>query len=273
MNWKNLFTSSSNMTPEEARQFMAVRLAADYQLLDVRRPTEYEQGHIPGCRLIPVKELSSRLTEVDRKMPVLVYCHSGVRSKAASQLLLGADFQEVYNISGGIVAWQGQKAAGPEEQGLEFFVDRDFSSAFVMAYAMEEGLRQLYLALVDRVVEARDRKVLERLARFEEGHKAQLRARFAPEGLADAALETEAGAVEGGFDQARMMAHFGPQIADVKDIFYLGMMLETQALDLYSRLGRLAGDEQSRELFEFLAEEEGKHLGYLADELDKRLKE
>ena len=273
MNWKNLFTSSTNKTPEEARQFMAERPAVEYQLLDVRRPSEYEQGHIPGCRLIPVKELSSRLGELDPVRPVLVYCHSGVRSKAASQLLLGADFQEVYNISGGIVAWKGQKAAGPEEQGLEFFVERDFSSVFVMAYAMEEGLRQFYLALLDRVEDTAERKIVERLARFEEGHKAQLRERFAPDGVLGTALENEVDAIEGGFDQARILEHFGPQLGDIKDILRLGMMLETQALDLYSRLERLASDDQSRELFRFLAGEEGKHLGYLADELDRRLKE
>jgi rhodanese-related sulfurtransferase/rubrerythrin len=268
MNWKNLFLPGANMSPEEAKTFMADRPRDSYQILDVRQPREYELGHLPGALLIPVKEVTTRLTELDPEKPILVYCAAGVRSKAAAQLLLAHGFKDVYNMSGGFGAWQGDRAGGGELQGLEYFVDREYADVFQMAYAMEEGLRQLYLALVGRAVDERSRKLLERLADFEEGHKAKLAAMFAPKGFSDS---EKAGVVEGGLDPQRILAHFSAQIATMRDILQLGMMLEAQALDLYTRLARKSEEGKSRELFEFLAKEEAIHLGWLAGELDALL--
>lgn len=265
MNWKNLFLPGANMSPEEAKGFMGDRPRDSYQILDVRQPREYEQGHLPGALLMPVKEVTARMTELDPGKPILVYCHSGVRSKAASQLLLAHGFKDVYNMSGGIVAWQGEKAGGGELQGLEFFMDREFADVFQMAYAMEEGLRQLYLALADRAGDEQHRKLLARLAVFEESHKARLAAMFAPPGFSDGGKAT---VVEGGFDQQQILAHFSAQIATMKDILQLGMMLEAQALDLYTRLARKSEGGKSKELFDFLAKEEAAHLNSLAEELD-----
>ncbi|MFH2123006.1 MAG: rhodanese-like domain-containing protein [Pseudomonadota bacterium] len=274
MNWKTLFTPGANMSPEEARNFMAVHPRDTYQIIDVRQPKEYEQGHLAGALLMPVKELQARLAELDRDETLLVYCHSGVRSKAACQLLLAEGFSEVYNMSGGIVAWQGEKISGGELQGVEFFMDRDFPDVFHMAYAMEEGLRQLYLGLMDKVADEGNKKFLARLAAFEDGHKAMLVAMFAPEdfsGIEDDEGRPDDGIVEGGLDRRQIMDHFDAQLDSLKDILQLGIMLEAQALDLYSRLARKSEVGKSRELFHFLAKEEAKHLGYLTEALDTLL--
>ena len=268
MNWKSLFTPGANMSPEEAREFMKDHSAESYQILDVRQAKEYEQGHLAGALLMPVKEVTTRITELDRQKPLLVYCHSGVRSKAACQLLLAEGFQEVYNMSGGIIAWKGGKVGGGELQGVEFFMDRDYPDVFQMTCAMEEGLRQLYLGLVDRGCDEDSRMLLERLAGFEEGHKAMLIARFAPVGFTES---EEVGIVEGGLNRQQILAYFGPQLETREEILQLGMMLEAQALDLYTRLARKSEEEKSRELFLFLAKEEERHLNYLTEELDKVL--
>ena len=268
MNWKSLFTPGANMSPEEARKFIESHPRDSYQILDVRQPKEYEQGHLAGALLMPVKEVATRLAELNRNEPLLVYCHSGGRSKAASQLLLAEGFKDVYNLSGGIVAWKGEKVSGGELQGVEFFMDREFPDVFQMAYAMEEGLRQLYLGLVDRVTSKETQKFLEQLAQYEEGHKAMLMAMFAPEGFSNSGENT---VMEGGLDREQILAHFDPQLESMEDILQLGMMLEAQALDLYTRLTRKSAKGKSRELFQFLAKEEAKHLSYLADELDKVL--
>ena len=268
MNWKSLFTPGANMSPEEARKFIDGHPRDSYQILDVRQPREYEQGHLAGALLMPVKEVATRLVELDRDEPLLVYCHSGVRSKAACQLLLAEGFKDVYNMSGGIVAWKGEKVSGGELQGVEFFMDREFPDVFQMAYAMEEGLRQLYLGLMDKVSNQETQKFLERLAHFEEGHKAMLMAMFAPE---DFRGSDETGIIEGGLDRQQILTHFDPQLERVEDILQLGIMLEAQALDIYTRLARKSEEGKSRELFYFLAKEEAIHLGYLTEELDKLL--
>jgi sulfur-carrier protein adenylyltransferase/sulfurtransferase len=159
MNWKSLFTPGANMSPDEARSFMAEHQLDEYQLVDVRQLKEYEKGHIPGSLLVPVKELTDRMDELDRTKPTLVYCHSGVRSKAAAQLLQAEGFTNVYNMSGGIIAYEGGKVAGDETQGMEYFVGKNFADVFQMSYAMEEGLKRFYLAL-EKLVEDDTAKTL-----------------------------------------------------------------------------------------------------------------
>jgi rhodanese-related sulfurtransferase len=73
-------------------------------LLDVRQPDEHAFARIEPSRLIPLAELLQRLDEVPVDMPVIVYCHHGVRSLSGAALLerSGCD---VYSLTGGIDAW------------------------------------------------------------------------------------------------------------------------------------------------------------------------
>jgi len=77
-------------------------------LLDVRTPKEYTQKNIPGSLLIPLNELTERLSELEkyREKPLVIHCHSGVRSARAARLLAKNGFTDVHNLKGGIVAWQ-----------------------------------------------------------------------------------------------------------------------------------------------------------------------
>ncbi len=73
-------------------------------LLDVREPLEFEINHLPGAVLIPFGNLPDRLAEIDATRDVVVYCHHGIRSVRAVELLRGAGFR-ARNLKGGIVAW------------------------------------------------------------------------------------------------------------------------------------------------------------------------
>jgi rubrerythrin len=77
--------------------------------------------------------------------------------------------------------------------------------------------------------------------------------------------------VEGGLDRQEIMDHFAAQLESTADILQLGMMLEAQALDLYTRLARKSEIGKSREFFTFLAKEEAGHLNFLTEELDTLL--
>ncbi|MBU0946983.1 MAG: hypothetical protein KJ804_14990 [Proteobacteria bacterium] len=189
-----------------------------------------------------------------------------MRSKAAAQLLQAEGFTNVYNMSGGIIAYEGGKAAGDENQGMEYFVGKNFADVFQMSYAMEEGLKKLYLALEELVEDETAKALLVRLANFEEGHKAMLRARL-PSGAVVAEV-TDSALLEGGFEGQQVLDHFREQVTDLKNIIQLAMMLETQALDLYSRLSRTAADEEKRVFFAHMAKEEKLHLALLSDEYD-----
>lgn len=78
---------------------------AAHQLIDVRTPAEYASGHIAGSVNIPVEELASRLNEVSKDEPVVLYCRSGNRSNQAANILNQAGYKGVYDL-GGIGAWQ-----------------------------------------------------------------------------------------------------------------------------------------------------------------------
>jgi len=74
-------------------------------LLDVREPWEYEAGHVPGARSIPLAELEDRVNEVPRDRPILAICHSGQRSLAAAGYLIQLGYSAVSNVDGGTAAW------------------------------------------------------------------------------------------------------------------------------------------------------------------------
>lgn len=80
--------------------------ASELLVLDVRQPSEWQNGHVPGAIHIPGGELPERLGEIDRSRPVAVYCGSGCRSSVATSLLKAAGHGEVYNVLGGFAAWK-----------------------------------------------------------------------------------------------------------------------------------------------------------------------
>lgn len=75
-------------------------------VLDVRQPDEYASGHVPAARLLPLAEVAARAAELPKDAPIYVICHSGNRSKTASETLAKAGFKDVRNVQGGILAWQ-----------------------------------------------------------------------------------------------------------------------------------------------------------------------
>ena len=74
-------------------------------LIDVREPTEWEICHLPGAKLIPEKELKTRMNELDATKNVVLYCRTGIRSSRATKLLRGAGFKQVRSLNGGIHGW------------------------------------------------------------------------------------------------------------------------------------------------------------------------
>ncbi len=91
------------MTVHDLRE---LREAGDnHFLLDVREPHEQSISRIAGAVLIPLGELENRTAELPRDKRILVHCKSGGRSARAVSLLRDQGFENVWNISGGIIAW------------------------------------------------------------------------------------------------------------------------------------------------------------------------
>ncbi|MGT2666881.1 rhodanese-like domain-containing protein [Streptococcus rifensis] len=75
-------------------------------LIDVREVDEYQAGHVPGAKNLPLSELAERYTELDKNTPYHLICHSGGRSARACQFLAGQGY-DVTNVDGGTIAWTG----------------------------------------------------------------------------------------------------------------------------------------------------------------------
>lgn len=95
------------IAPAEAAKL--IKETTDLQLIDVRTPAEYSEGHLDNAKLIPLQELESRLSEIDKTKPILLYCRSGNRSGNALKILRDKGYDQAKHVAGGINAW---KAAG-----------------------------------------------------------------------------------------------------------------------------------------------------------------
>lgn len=78
-------------------------------LIDVREQDEYkdELGHLSGSRLIPLRTLPTKATELDnlKGSEIVVVCRSGVRSTTAAAILTAVGFEHVSNLRGGMLEW------------------------------------------------------------------------------------------------------------------------------------------------------------------------
>jgi hydroxyacylglutathione hydrolase len=87
--------------------------AGDLQIVDVRSPREWKNGHVPGARHIFLPELRKRIGEIDRSKPTAVYCGSGYRASIATSIMKPAGFEKLWNVPGSWEAWK--KARLPVE--------------------------------------------------------------------------------------------------------------------------------------------------------------
>ena len=86
-----------------------IKETKDLIIIDVRSKGEYQSGHINGSKLMPVGELASRLTELEkfRGKPILVHCASGGRSPKAVNVLLKNKFGPIYHMNHGLAGFSG----------------------------------------------------------------------------------------------------------------------------------------------------------------------
>jgi len=94
------------LTPTEfCARWSAAERGKSVVLLDVREHDEIEAAAVADALHIPMREIPGRIEELDRKLPLVVMCHSGGRSRRVTEFLLSNGFLNVFNLRGGIDAW------------------------------------------------------------------------------------------------------------------------------------------------------------------------
>jgi len=190
-------------------------------------------------------------------------------------MLTGRGFKHVYNLNGGIAAWQGHAATGPEAMGMLLLKgDEAPQDIIYLAYGLEEGLRKFYAAAAKMAIAAEVVSVLSRLAEIEIRHKQKLFDLYqslvpgaAP--LADFEETVNAELMEGGLDPDRMLEDSMPTFKTAADVLNFAMMLEAQGMDLYMRYAEKSPDPQVKEILFTMADDEKAHLESLGNLFEK----
>jgi rhodanese-related sulfurtransferase/rubrerythrin len=280
MNILHFFKPVKSITVDEARAFMKGKGPDDYNLIDVRQPSEYERGHLPGAHLIPLREVAAKAKELDPEKTSVVYCASGVRSRSATSLLSEMGFRDVSNISGGIKAWQGQVATGPPEAGMAYFsAATGPEELLALAWSLEEGSRRFYVGAAEILKDDGEAvRLLQTLVAAEAQHKQKLLSAYGSligadtdiEGTLAKTFEGEVGDVmEGGVSVKGVLAWAAGK--NVPEILELAMAMEVNAYDLYVKMGRRMTEGPSKQIFGLLIAEEQTHLNMLSEMMDHRL--
>lgn len=95
----------ASATPSEATHLINRENAV---VLDIREDNEFHSGHIINAVHMPLAYLKDRKTELEKykNRPIIAVCRSGNRSGQACSLLKREGFENIYNLKGGIMAWQ-----------------------------------------------------------------------------------------------------------------------------------------------------------------------
>lgn len=264
-------TSVQNLTAEETRAMLDEGREPGLVVLDVRQPHEYASGRIPGATLLPLPELPERFIELDARAPTIVYCAAGVRSRSAAQFLQGRGFQRVWNMTGGMHAWDGRAAYGTPDTGLHLLPENiSLERALLVAYGMEIGLAAYYERAQGHAQRDGVRALFRELAHLEDDHAqsvANAYRQVSAEPLSQSELDARVSRehLEGGMTIDEYLNAFEVDLDREEDVLSLAMQIEIQAHDLYLRAAARSTDPATAHALRQAAEEEKAHLQRLGE--------
>lgn len=89
-----------------ASQARALIATGRTQLVDIRDPAAYAQGHIEGAVQVGQHNAAEFVARADKDAPLIVYCYHGISSLSAAQFFADQGFAEVYSLEGGYEGWR-----------------------------------------------------------------------------------------------------------------------------------------------------------------------
>lgn len=101
-------SESSTLTDVGPEEFKTLIEEGEGIVLDVRTPEEVASNHIANASFINFydPEFRQKIAVMQKSKPIYIYCKGGGRSSQAAQILIDSGFQKVYNLEGGIMAWE-----------------------------------------------------------------------------------------------------------------------------------------------------------------------
>lgn len=259
-----------NLTGDELRHYIDTHNEGSYVLIDVRQPSEYEMGHIPGALFMPLMEFESKLFELPSDRDLIFYCRTGGRSVAAALLAQDAEVTSgrVYNLLGGILKWSNRMMAGfPRVQVFERA--QDFNALLRTAMDLEKGAWRFYQAIVDRFASAPYKPDFQQLSKAETAHAKAIYRFWSsrvpdPQPFETLYAHLEGNILEGGESLEGMLQRLDTLEGDIcLSLIEIGMQIEYAAFDLYRVMADQSNDPEARQVFLSIAQAEKGHMQLL----------
>ncbi len=264
-----------DLTPRQLRQFIRGHHENAYILIDVRQPGEYEHGHIPGARLMPLPELVRTMESVPRDKELVLYCHSGGRSMAAAAMLADEEIGDgpLYNLSGGMLAWDGAVAA--DYPRVQLF-NRLNTPVRMLQTAMnlEKGALNFYTHVQKQYANQPWAGVFGNLAQAEIGHARTVyqflrRIETRVEGFETLFDRLSGDVLEGGTPlETALQKASAVQGRACLGLVELALGIEYAAFDLYRAMADQAAAPDAREAFMTIAQAEKGHMHALVQAIE-----
>ena len=255
-----------NITPDQLREMIKGRAENEFKLVDVRQPEEYTEEHIPGAELFPLMEVEASPERFEPAELNIFYCRSGGRSmRAATHVVRTRGIQNVYNLDGGMLGWNGEKL--PDVPNLRAFSpDGTMEEIVRKALDLEKGAHRLYARFLDRFRGTALESDLKPLAQAEVGHARSLYSvlnRLTADELPPfpEMFDSLSGRLlESGQTLDDLAAKVDAlEFGGTAAVLELALELEFRAYDLYRNAAQRAKRDDSRELLLEMAAEEKKH--------------
>jgi rhodanese-related sulfurtransferase/rubrerythrin len=240
-------------------------------LVDVRQPKEYAENHLPGAILIPLKELEARIAELKAERDIIFYCRTGRRSRVAAMFAAGTgiNFKTIYNLEGGIRAWNGTKV----DDMPSFSILKDatsISSLLKLAINLEKGAENFYKICAEKWHGTTTGNLAAVLAKLEQGHARVIYGILKKSGEDIPEFEKmyhnmKGDILEGGITIQDAIDRIS-SIEDNTCINFMEMALdiEYRAYDLYKSLSGQTSDTEMQHMLLQLADQEKSHIRIVA---------
>lgn len=181
----------------------------------------------------------------------------------------------MYNLSGGMKAWNNEIAIGSQDLGLELFSGKENAEeTIIIGFGLEHGLREFYLDMKKRVTSRDAKSLFTKLADIEIQHQKQLLELYQQMtgdtvSMEDFEAKTVQPSMEGGLTTEQYLNIYKTDLESEQEIFSMAMAIEAQALDLYQRAADRAEQNSTKAALQQIANEERAHIARLAKYIDE----
>ena len=265
------YTPPTSLDPERLKDYINTHAESQYLLIDVRQPAEYQLGHIPGAKLMPLLELESKLFDLPTDQDIVFYCRSGSRSLTAAVLAQEAEVTErqVYNLSGGIMNWYGKTLkAFPKVQLFDQAANID--DLLYTAMDLEKGAWRYYQFILKNFASEPYIATYDILSKAESAHAKAIYAlwknhRQDPAPFDRVFDELPGEILEGGQPLENALQQLASIDGDTcMNLIELSLNIEYSAFDLYRSIADRTEEREARKAFLSIAQAEKGHMRALA---------